>query len=57
MHTNSKTWIIACVSPAEICVDETLSTLKFVRFAKLVKNVATVNQDRCGMHIYMLMLA
>lgn len=45
---NSKTWIIANISPADICVEETLSTLKFVRFAKLVKNVATVNQDSSG---------
>ena len=42
---NSKTSIIACVSPAESCYDETLSTLKFVRFAKLVKNVAQINTD------------
>ncbi|EKX48551.1 hypothetical protein GUITHDRAFT_61324, partial [Guillardia theta CCMP2712] len=42
---NSKTCIIACCSPAEACYEETLSTLKFVRFAKLVKNVAVVNQE------------
>ena len=44
----SKTCIIACISPAESCHEETLSTLKFVRFAKLVKNVATINQDSSG---------
>ena len=42
---NSKTCIIACCSPAEMCYDETQSTLKFVRFAKLVKNVATINSQ------------
>ncbi len=42
---NSKTCIIACCSPAEACYDETLSTLKFVRFAKLVKNVAQINSE------------
>ena len=44
----SKTCIIACISPADSCHEETLSTLKFVRFAKLVKNVATINQDSSG---------
>ena len=44
----SKTCIIACISPADSCLEETLSTLKFVRFAKLVKNVATINQDSSG---------
>src|SRR6056300_1185187 len=46
---NSKTCIVACCSPAEACYDETLSTLKFVRFAKLVKNVAQINvEDSSG---------
>ncbi|KAJ1491819.1 P-loop containing nucleoside triphosphate hydrolase protein [Baffinella frigidus] len=45
---NSKTCIIANCSPAQECVDETLSTLKFVRFAKLVRNMATVNQESAG---------
>jgi len=45
---NSKTCIIANCSPAQECLDETLSTLKFVRFAKLVRNMATVNSESAG---------
>jgi kinesin family protein 15 len=38
---NSVTAFIAAVSPGDRSIDETLSTLKFVRFASMVKNVAT----------------
>ena len=45
---NAKTCIIACVSAAEPCVQETLSTLKFAQRAKLIKNKATINEDTSG---------
>ena len=45
---NSKTAIIATVSPIAQCQGETLSTLRFAQRAKLVKNRPTLNQDVCG---------
>ena len=45
---NSKTFIVATVSPAEDSFGETMSTLKFAARAKLVKNKAVVNEDSSG---------
>jgi kinesin family member 15 len=45
---NSKTAVIATVSPSFQCQGETLSTLRFAQRAKLVKNSPTLNQDVCG---------
>ncbi|CAL9129862.1 unnamed protein product [Musa textilis] len=42
---NSKTMIIANVSPSICSANETLSTLKFVRRARLIQNNAVVNED------------
>jgi hypothetical protein len=42
---NSKTTLIATISPASNSFSETLSTLKFAQRAKMVKNMAVVNQD------------
>jgi kinesin family protein 15 len=42
---NSKTCLIANVSPSGASLDETLSTLNFAQRAKLIKNVAKVNED------------
>ncbi|XP_047338368.1 kinesin-like protein KIN-12D isoform X2 [Impatiens glandulifera] len=42
---NSKTMIIANVSPSMGCVAETLNTLKFAQRAKLIQNNAIVNED------------
>jgi len=42
---NSKTCLIACVSPSGASLDETISTLNFAQRAKLIKNNATVNED------------
>ena len=42
---NSKTSMIAAISPASVNYDETLSTLRFSSVAKKVKSVATVNED------------
>ncbi|CAA7048550.1 unnamed protein product [Microthlaspi erraticum] len=45
---NSKTIIIANISPSTSCSLETLSTLKFAQRAKLIKNNAIVNEDASG---------
>lgn len=45
---NSRTCIIANVSPEVAAFGETLSTLKFAARAKLVKNRAVVNEDTSG---------
>ncbi|XP_022148525.1 kinesin-like protein KIN-12D isoform X2 [Momordica charantia] len=45
---NSKTMIIANVSPSICCAAETLNTLKFAQRAKLIQNNAVVNEDSTG---------
>jgi hypothetical protein len=45
---NSKTCIIAAISPAVMYFSETLSTLKFAQRAKQIKNRAVVNEDTSG---------
>ncbi|XVF67637.1 hypothetical protein PTKIN_Ptkin10aG0137300 [Pterospermum kingtungense] len=45
---NSKTMIIANVSPSIRCATETLNTLKFAQRAKLIQNNAVVNEDFTG---------
>ncbi|CAL1389381.1 unnamed protein product [Linum trigynum] len=45
---NSKTLIIANVSPSASCAAETLNTLKFAQRAKLIQNNAVVNEDATG---------
>lgn len=45
---NSKTMIIANVSPSICCAAETLNSLKFAQRAKLIKNNAVVNEDSSG---------
>ncbi|PIA59749.1 hypothetical protein AQUCO_00400565v1 [Aquilegia coerulea] len=45
---NSKTTIIANISPSCCCSLETLSTLKFAQRAKFIKNNAIVNEDASG---------
>lgn len=45
---NSKTCIIANISPSLMCYGETLSTLRFAERAKMVKNRAVVNEDTTG---------
>ncbi|XP_010535741.1 PREDICTED: kinesin-like protein KIN-12E [Tarenaya hassleriana] len=45
---NSKTIIIANISPSTSCSLETLSTLKFAQRAKLIKNNAIINEDASG---------
>ena len=45
---NSKTFMIATVSPADESGNETLSTLKFAQRAKSVRNEAIINEDISG---------
>ena len=45
---NSKTVIIANISPSIINFSETLSTLKFAQRAKLIRNKAVINEDSSG---------
>ncbi|KAF8403419.1 hypothetical protein HHK36_011522 [Tetracentron sinense] len=45
---NSKTIIIANITPSNCCSLETLSTLKFAQRAKFIKNNAIVNEDASG---------
>ena len=42
---NSRTSMIACVSPAEFNFDETLNTLKYASRARNIKNKPIVNRD------------
>ncbi|XP_058085499.1 kinesin-like protein KIN-12G [Magnolia sinica] len=45
---NSKTTIIANITPSSCCALETLSTLKFAQRAKFIRNNAIVNEDALG---------
>ncbi|XP_044984814.1 kinesin-like protein KIN-12G [Hordeum vulgare subsp. vulgare] len=45
---NSKTTIIANISPSSCCAAETLSTLKFAQRAKHIRNNAIINEDASG---------
>ncbi|XP_037681013.1 kinesin-like protein KIF14 [Choloepus didactylus] len=42
---NSKTAMIATISPAASNIDETLSTLRYAQQARLIVNIAKVNED------------
>lgn len=44
----SRCTLLACVSPAEKCAEETLSTLKFAQRAKLVRNAVSANEENLG---------
>lgn len=45
---NSKTALVATVTPSLASLTETISTLQFAQRAKLIKNVAVLNEDTCG---------
>ncbi|OMJ90259.1 hypothetical protein SteCoe_7370 [Stentor coeruleus] len=45
---NSKTFLVANISPAFSAAYETLSTLKFAQRAKQIKNVAVINEETSG---------
>jgi hypothetical protein len=42
---NSRTAMIACISPADINLEETLNTLKYADRARHIKNKPVVNRD------------
>ena len=42
---NTKTVMIAAISPADYNFDETLTTLRYASRAKMIKNKPRVNQD------------
>lgn len=42
---NSVTLMIACISPADYNMDETVSTLRYANRALQIKNKPVVNQD------------
>ena len=42
---NSKTAMIAAISPADVQYEETLSTLRYADQAKKIKNKAVINED------------
>ncbi|CAN6246143.1 unnamed protein product [Urochloa humidicola] len=42
---NSKTVMIACISPADINAEETINTLKYANRARNIQNKAVVNRD------------
>ena len=48
---NSRTTMIACVSPAEFNYEETLSTIKYASRARNIKNKPIVNRDANSMLI------
>lgn len=45
---NSKTVMIASISPASSTFQETLGTLKFAQRAKQIKNLAVINEETGG---------
>ena len=45
MGGNTKTMMVACLSPADNNYDETLSTLRYANRAKQIKNKPKINED------------
>ncbi|OIW16560.1 hypothetical protein TanjilG_17733 [Lupinus angustifolius] len=48
---NSKTMMIACVSPADTNAEETLNTLKYANRARNIQNKAVINRDPVGAQV------
>jgi hypothetical protein len=42
---NSRTVMIACVSPADVNMEETLNTLRYANRARNIRNKPVVNRD------------
>ena len=50
---NTKTLMVAAISPADNNYDETLSTLRYANRAKNIKNKAVINEDpKVGLQLY-----
>lgn len=45
---NSKTCIVACITPNATCLGETISTLRFAQRAKQIRNRAVANKEMHG---------
>jgi len=45
---NSKTCLVATVSPSVTSLSETISTLSFAQRAKMITNTAVLNENTCG---------
>ncbi len=43
---NSRTLMIACVSSADDCIEESLNTLKYADRARRIRNKPVVNRER-----------
>ena len=51
---NSKTTMIACVSPADINIDESTQTLRYANRARNIRNKPVVNRDPNAAQISLL---
>ncbi|KAK9930271.1 hypothetical protein M0R45_027313 [Rubus argutus] len=51
---NSKTVMIACVSPADTNAEETLNTLKYANRARNIQNKAVINRDPMAAQLQMM---
>lgn len=51
---NSYTLMIACVSPADSNMEETLNTLRYADRARKIKNKPIINRDPQAAEIYRL---
>lgn len=51
---NSKTWMIACISPVMADIDESLNTLKYASRARKISNTPIVNKDPQSAQIALL---
>ena len=52
---NSKTVMVACISPSSDNYAETVNTLKYANRARNIRNVAQVNEDRDGNSAFEIM--
>ncbi|KAG0480048.1 hypothetical protein HPP92_010906 [Vanilla planifolia] len=51
---NSKTIMIACISPADVNAEETINTLKYANRARNIQNKAVINRDPTTVEIQKL---
>lgn len=49
---NTKTLIIACISPSPLCYEDTKNTLKFGQRARKIKHTLTVQKQECARDVY-----
>lgn len=51
---NSRTLMIACVSPADVNLEESLNTLRYANRARNIKNKPVVNRDPIAAQVRLL---